>query len=349
MPAGDGWRVGLEVVRVVDDKSPRKSAVRLQRKPIEQGNDGGAGGRFLGQRFLVSILNIVRQRSGHLSAGAKDLDLLALDKSDIGFARLPKRANLGHGETNQKRVIGDLLDVRLGNHSSVHPFDKADNPVPGRVTLFRILPIPELDFTWRQLLTVLDALTPVFEYPRFLKTILDTPVPHRTKLLKEGLPSPQIPWKPPVGQPRLPERNHLPQGILIGEDHEYTAPESLVRPCLAIAGQGEEVVIRRNFFSLDLGEPLHSRYCFHGANELVYRSHRLQYHHFLGDDVAGLHLQPQLPLFQRLLQALEERRQPFGLALSAWTVELPATTTPLLRRQWFSRTRENQQRTFRHR
>ena len=39
---------------------------------------------------------------------------------------------------NQKRVIGDFLDVRLGNHSSGHIFDKVDNPIPGRAALLRV-------------------------------------------------------------------------------------------------------------------------------------------------------------------------------------------------------------------
>ena len=191
---------------------------------------------------------------------------------------------------DQERVIGDFLDVRLGDHSPGHTFDKADNPVPGRTALFGVLPMPKLDFAWHYFLTVLNAILPVIEYPRFLKAIPDTPMPHVTKLLKEGFPSPQAPWKPPVGQPPFPKRNHLLQSNLVREDHEYAAPKGLVRSCLTITGQGEEVVVRRDFFSLDLGQPLHSRHCFHGADELVYRSHRLQHHDLLGDEITGLHL-----------------------------------------------------------
>ena len=235
----------------------------------------------------------------------KKLDLLALDEIDIAFAQLPQGANLSHGELDQERVIGDFLNVRLGNHLSGHIFDKIDNPAPGRAALLRVPPMPKLDFAWHYLLTVLNALLPVFEYPRFLKTILDPPIPHVTKLLKEGFPSPQTPWKIPAGQPLVPKRNHLLQGSLIGEDHENAAPKNLVRPCLIIVGQGEEIVVRRDFFGLGFGQPLHSRHCFHSANELIYRPHRLQHHHFLGDKVTGLHLQPRPPLLQRLLQTLE--------------------------------------------
>ncbi len=56
MTAGDGRRVALEAVRVIDNEPPLKPAVRLQRKPIEQRDDGGTGRRLFGQRFLVSIL-----------------------------------------------------------------------------------------------------------------------------------------------------------------------------------------------------------------------------------------------------------------------------------------------------
>ena len=137
---------------------------------------------------------------------------------------------------------------------------------------------------------MLDALLPVFEYARFLKSILDPPIPNVTKLLKEGFPSPQVSWKPPIGQPPFPERDHLLQGGLIREDHEYTAPKSLARSFFAFIVQGEEVVIRRDAFGLDLGKPFHARHCFHGTNELVYRPRRLQHHDFLGDEITGLHL-----------------------------------------------------------
>ena len=150
--------------------------------------------------------------------------------------------------------------------------------------------MPKLDFAWHQLLAVFDALLPVFEYARFLKSIPDPPIPNVTKLLKEGFPPSQTPWKLPVGLPPFPERNHLLQGSLIRQDQEYAAPKIPVRPCLAITGQGEEVVIRRDFFGLDLGKPLHSRHFFYGTNELAYRSHRLQHHNFLGDEITGLHL-----------------------------------------------------------
>ena len=259
MTAVDGRRTPLETVRIVDDEPSLKPAVRLQRKPIEQRDDGGTGRRLLGYRCLVLILELVHQRSGHLPRGAKELDLLALDEIDIAFAQLPQGANLSHGELDQERVIGDFLNVRLGNHLSGHIFDKIDNPAPGRAALLRVPPIPKLDFAWHYLLTVLNALLPVFEYPRFLKTILDPPIPHVTKLLKEGFPSPQAPWKTPAGQPLVPKRNHLLQGSLIGEDHENAAPKNLVRPCLIIVGQGEEIVVRRDFFGLDFGQPLHSR------------------------------------------------------------------------------------------
>ena len=98
--------------------------------------------------------------------------------------------NLDHRKTNQKRVIGNFFYVHLGNYLPGHTFDKADNPVPGRTALFGAPPIPKLDFTWHRLLTMLDTLPPVFEYPRFLETISDSPVPHVTKLLEEGFPSP---------------------------------------------------------------------------------------------------------------------------------------------------------------
>ena len=207
---------------------------------------------------------------------------------------------------DQERVIGDFLDVRLGNQSSSHTFDKVDNSIPpGDAPRLRVSPMPKLDLAWHYFLTVLNAIPPVIEYPRFLKAIPDPPRPHVTKLLKEGFPFSQTPRQLPVGQPSFPKRNHLLQGSLIREDHEYTAPKGLVRPCLAIVGQGEEIVIRGNFFGLDLGKPLHSRHCFHGANELVHRSHRLQHHDFLGDEITGLHLQPRPSLLQRLLQTLE--------------------------------------------
>ena len=48
MTAGDGRRVSLETIPIIDDEPPLKPAVRLQRKPIEQRDDGGAGRRFLG-------------------------------------------------------------------------------------------------------------------------------------------------------------------------------------------------------------------------------------------------------------------------------------------------------------
>ena len=206
---------------------------------------------------------------------------------------------------NQKRVIGNFLDVRLGNQSSGHIVDKGDNPIPGRAALLRVSPVPKFDFAWHQFLTVFDALMPVFEYARFHKSIPDSPTPHVTKLLKEGFPSPQAPWKVPVGQPPFPKRNHLLQSILIREDHEYAASKVLVSSCLAIIGQGKEVVIRRDSFGLDFGKPLHSRHCFYGANELVHRSYGLQHHDFLGDEITGLHLQPRSSLIQRLLQAFE--------------------------------------------
>ena len=138
MTAGIDRIVTFEVVRIIDDEPPLKPAVRLQRKPIEQRDDGGTGRRIFGQRFLVSILEFVRQRSGHLSAGAKELDLFALDEVDVALDRLEQRANLNHGEMNQKRVIGNFLDVRLGNHSSGHIFDKVDNPIPGGAALLRV-------------------------------------------------------------------------------------------------------------------------------------------------------------------------------------------------------------------
>ena len=102
-------------------------------------------------------------------------------------------------------MIGDFLYVRLGDHSPGHTFDKADNPLPGRTALFGVPPMPELDFAWHYFLTVLDAILPVIEYPRFLKAIPDPPMPHVTKLLKEDFPFPQAPWKPPVGLPLVPK------------------------------------------------------------------------------------------------------------------------------------------------
>ena len=48
MTAGDGRRVPLETIRIIDDEPSLKPAVRLQRKPIEQRDDGRAGRRLLG-------------------------------------------------------------------------------------------------------------------------------------------------------------------------------------------------------------------------------------------------------------------------------------------------------------
>ena len=207
---------------------------------------------------------------------------------------------------DQERVICDFLDVRLGNQSSSHAFDKVNNPIPpGDALRLRLSPMPKLDFAWYYFLTVLNAILPVIEYPRFLKTIPDPPMPHVTKLLKEGFPFSQALRQPPVGQPSFPKRNHLLQGSLICEDHEHATTKSFALSFFAIFVQGEEVVVRRDFLGLDFGQPLHSRHCFHGANELVYRPRRLQHHHFFGDEVTGLHLQPRPPLLQRLLQTLE--------------------------------------------
>ena len=113
--------------------------------------DPAAGsGHFLvgAAHRLARHLARVRAHCGHLPAGAKELDLLAPDEIDVGFAQLPQRANSIHGETDQERVIGDFLDVRLGDHSPGHTFDKADNPVPGRTAPFGVPPMPKLDFAW---------------------------------------------------------------------------------------------------------------------------------------------------------------------------------------------------------
>ena len=48
VPAGIDRIVTFEVVRVIDDEPSLKPAVCLQWKPIEQGDDGETGSRFLG-------------------------------------------------------------------------------------------------------------------------------------------------------------------------------------------------------------------------------------------------------------------------------------------------------------
>ena len=208
---------------------------------------------------------------------------------------------MNHGETNQKRVIGDLLNVGLGNHLTGQVFDKVDYPIPSGAALFRILPIPELDFARHDILTVVDTLPPVFEYSRLLKTILDSPVPDVTKLLKERFPLSEISRHHLVGPPLLPKRDHLPQGGLIPEDHEHATPKGLVRSCFSIGSQGEKVIVRGDFLVFDFGEPLHSWHSLHRANEIVNRPHRLQHHDFLGNKIMGLCLEPRPSRLQRLL------------------------------------------------
>ena len=87
----------FKAVRVVDIKSASKPTMRLHRKTIEQGYDRFSDTRFFRKRIIVKILGFCLRRGEHLSAGTKELNLLALDKVDVKIAPFKKRMNLNYG------------------------------------------------------------------------------------------------------------------------------------------------------------------------------------------------------------------------------------------------------------
>ncbi len=93
--------------------------------------------------------------------------------------------------------------------------------------------------------------------------------------------------------PHGPEREHLAQRFLIGEDHEETTLESLVGSSLSVVAQSEEVVIRGDVYFLDLAEPLHSRDLLHGSDEAFDCADGLEHYDLFGDEPLGLGLQPR--------------------------------------------------------
>ena len=250
---------------------------------------------------------------------------------------------------NQQGVVCDVLDVRLVRHLTVQFFNKSDYPIPGGPALSRIPSVPELNFARQDFLTVLDTFPPVFENSRLEKSVLDSPSPDIPKLLKEIFPLSKTIRQPVVGLPVVPKRKHLLQGSLIREDHENSASKGLVRPSFASLVQSEEVVVWGDFLLFDLGEPLHSGYALHRANEVVNRAYGLQHDDFFGYKVMGFGLESRPSRLQRLLKKRESRRESFCLPFEAWSVKIPATTASSSSRHRLSRIRENQQRTFRHR
>ena len=112
-----------------------------------------------------------------------------MDQGYIALVFLQQTANCSIGEFSRERVIGDLIDFRPFHHTAVQTFDKVSDPVSCLAALFRVLPVPKLDFAWHRILLVLDTLLPVFQYARFVEAISDTPRSHVTKLFKERIPS----------------------------------------------------------------------------------------------------------------------------------------------------------------
>ncbi len=206
--------------------------------------------------------------------------MLTVHKSDVDPSGLQKVTNLIPRESSKKGMVSNLSDICFAVHMPCHTLDKVDNAIAGRPALSRVPSIPELNLTRHHPLAVLEPFAPIVKHPRFLEAILDTPDPNLTELCKENFPLAKALWKPFLGLPHPPKRHHLPQRLLVCEDHEYAAPKVLVPLCVAIA-QSKEVVVRRDCVDVNLGKPLHSRHPLHGANEIVHRPHCLQNYHFL--------------------------------------------------------------------
>ncbi len=119
-----------------------------------------------------------------MSASSKELNLFALDEMYLSIDRLKKRTDLSYRETDQQGVVGYLLNARLSNDLTTQYFNKLGNPIPSGSSLSRSLSRPEFDLARHDLLAVFDPFTPIVEYSRLLKTILDSPVPYVMQLLK---------------------------------------------------------------------------------------------------------------------------------------------------------------------
>ena len=201
--------------------------------------------------------------------------------------------NLSDWDSRQQRVIGDLLEVCLVDHSTIQFIDQSGDPIPRHAAICRIPSVPELDFARHDFLAVFDTFLPVVEYSCLEKSVLDSPWPDIPKLLKEIFPLPKTMSQSVVGLPVIPKRKHLPQSSLIREDHEYAASKSFARSLLAALVQSKKIVVRGDFFFFDFGEPLHSRYSLHGANELLDRPHGFQHDDILGNEIMGFGLEPR--------------------------------------------------------
>ena len=235
---------------------------------------------------------------------------------------------MSHGQTDQKCVIGDFLDVRLSDDLTTKRFDKLRNLIPSGLALSRSLSGPEFDLAGHDFLAVFDALSPVVEDSRLLKTILDSPVPHVMKLLKKLVPFRETVIQLLSRSPSLPKREHLFQGFLIDEDHEYTASKGFVGSWFAVICQSEKVIVRGDLLTFDFGKPLHPGNLFYSTNEVLDCTYGFQDDNFLRDKLPSFHLKPCSSLLECLLQSLKPGRQSFNLSLKARVMELAAATTP---------------------
>ena len=344
-----GRIVAFEIIRVIDDETSLKSPVRLQRKPVEQRYDRNTHRFRLGQRVGVAFSMIVRKRRRHLSAGAQELNVLALDEMHLVVQRLEQRLNLSDWNARQQCEVGYFLDLCVANHSTIQFFDESGNPIPGHTTICRISPVPELDFARHDFLAVFDALSPVVENSRLEKSVLDSPWPDIPKLPKEILPLPKTMRQTSVGLPVVPEREHLLQSNLIREDQEQATPKSLVRASLTAFVQSKKIVVRWYSLLFDFCEPLHSWYPLHSADEVLDRPHGFQYDDILGNEIVGICLESRPSRLHRLLQKREPRRESFCLPFETWPAEISVTTASSFSCYRLPRIRENQQRAFRHR
>ena len=161
------------------------------------------------------------------------------------------------------------------------------------------------------------AFLPIVQHSCFVQTILHSPQPYVTQPLENSLPDAASVGQAAVFLPFLPHRQEYSQRNLVREQHEQAPTEGLVGASFSAVRDFKEIVIRRNIRFLDLGKPFHSRDLLYRADEMLDRVDGLQDNDFLGNEVVGLGLHPHASCFQRLLQSVELRIQPFGLPCAA--------------------------------
>ena len=344
-----GRVVFLEIVGIIDDQTTLKSSVGLQGKTIEQRDYGVSGRRLTWQRRPVFFPMVIRHCHRRLTTGAEELNLFTLDQCGVMVVPLQQRINERHRQVHQKCVIGNLIDGGFGDDPPVLFRNERGDATPGGAALRQRAPRPQFDLAGHHLFAARHALLPIVQHSCFVQTILHSPQPYVAQPLENPLPGPASAGQAAVFVPFLPHRQDYSQGVLVREQHEQASTESLVGASYSAVRDFEEIVIRRNIRLLDLGKPFHSRDFLYRADEMLDRVDGLQDDDLLGNEVMGLRLHAHASCFQRLLQSVELRIQPFGLPHATRKVRCASATAPPAAGKRLTGTRQNQQRAFRHR